>query len=160
MGIMQPHFQPNGQIVEIDSELVDALQNGYPPLGWEGDPLLFLAYNRADDRIELWRHNLNRDGRPGLVMRSKPGQRVADMNLIRFLLENDTRRNDVVANIQKHNDKVRKDAADAQRDKMEEAADRLYHGFQKDIGHHLTGSSRDLMPLPEAPWKKNSNERS
>lgn len=154
MGIMQPHFQPNGQIVEIDSELVDALQNGYPPLGWEGDPLLFLAYNRADDRIELWRHNLNRDGKPGMIMRSKPGQRVADMNLIRFLIEHDTRRNDVAADIAKHNAKVKSDHAAAQRDKMEEAADRLRHAFQKDIGQHVTGDTRDVMPLPEAPWKK------
>lgn len=158
MGIMQPHFQPNGQVVEIDSELVDALQNGYPPLGWEGDPLLFLAYNRADDRIELWRHNLNRDGKPGLVMRSRPGQRIADMNLIRFLVEHDTRRGyNPVDEIQKHNAKVRQAALDTQRDKMGEAAERLYHGFQKDIGQHLTGSTKDFMPLPEAPWKKDKN---
>lgn len=154
MGILNAHFQPNGQIVEIDSDLLDALQNGYAPLGWEGDPQLFLAYNRADDRIELWRHNLNRDGRPGMVMRSAPGQRTADMNLIQRLLDHDTRRTDVVANMQAHNAKVKKDAADLQRDKMGEAADRLYHGFQKDIGAHLTGSTRDYMPLPEAPWKK------
>ncbi len=154
MGIMTPHFQPNGQIVEIDSELLDALQNGYPTLGWDGDPQLFLAYNRATDRIEVWRHNLKADGRPGLVMQSKPGQRIADMNIIKVLMEHDTRRHDVAANIKKHNDAVRKSALDDQRDKMEEAADRLYHGFQKDIGAHLTGSTRDYMPLPEAPWKK------
>lgn len=153
MGILSPHFQPNGQIVEIDSELLDALQNGYPTLGWDGDPLLFLAYNRATDRIEVWRHNLNRDGKPGLVMQSKPGQRIADMNIIKVLMDHDTRRTDVAANIQKHNDKVRKDQLDAQRDKMGDAAERLYHGFQTDIGHHLTGSTRDFHPLPDAPWK-------
>lgn len=158
MGIMQPHFQPNGQVVEIDSDLLDALHNGYAPLGWEGDPLLFLAYNRATDRVELWRHNLNRDGKPGLIMRSKQGQRIADMNLIKFLVEHDTRRTDVLANIEKHNAQVRKDQLDAKRDKMGEAAERLYWGFQKDIGQHLTGSTRDFTPLPEAPWKKDKKD--
>ena len=153
MGIMTPHFQPNGQIVEIDSDLVDALQNGHPTLGWDGDPLLFLAYNRATDRIEVWRHNLNRDGKPGLVMQSKPGQRIADMNIIKVLMAHDTRRNDVVADMQKHNAKVRQDAKDAERDRMGEASERLYHGLQKDIGVHLTGSTWDYQSLPEAPWK-------
>lgn len=159
MGIMTPHFQPDGGMFEIDSDLIDALHNGYAPLGWEGDPLLFLAWNRATQRIELWRHNLNRDGKPGLVMRSKPGQRTADMNLIRFLVEHDTRRGyDAAADIAKHNAKVRQDHLDAQRDKMGEAAERLYHGFQKDIGQHLTGSTKDFMPLPEAPWKKDKKD--
>lgn len=160
MGILQPHFQPNGQVVSIDSEIVDALQNGYAPLGWEGDPLLFLAYNRQTDRIELWRHNLNRDGKPGLVMQSRPGQRVADMNLIKFLVEHDTRRGyDPVDDIQKHNAARNNTLQDAQRDRMGEAAERLYHGFQKDVGHHLTGSTRDFMPLPEAPWKKKKKKK-
>ena len=157
MGILQTHFQPDGGMVEIDSELIDALHNGYSPLGWEGDPLLYLAWNRQDQRMELWRHNLNRDGKPGMVMRGRPGQRVADMNLIRFLVEHDTRRTDVLGNIEKHNAQVRKDALSAQRDKMGEAAERLYHGFQKDIGSGLTGSTRDFTPMPEVPWKKNKD---
>ena len=155
--MLTTHFQPNGAIVEIDSELLDALQNGYSPFGWEGDPLLFLAYNRATDRIEVWRHNLNRDGKPGLVMQSKPGQRIADMNIIKVLMAHDTRRVDVVSDMQKHNAKVRADHVSDQRDKMGEAADRLRHAFQKDIGQHLTGDTRDFTPLPEAPWKKNQD---
>lgn len=157
MGVMRPHFQPDGGMVEIDSDLIDALHNGYAPLGWEGDPLLFLAWNRQTQRMELWRHNLNGDGKAGLIMRGKPGMRVADMNIIKFLIDHDTRRHDVAAQIIAHNEKVRQDAIDAQRDKMSEAADRLYHGFQKDIGQHLTGSTKDNMPLPEAPWKKDKS---
>lgn len=154
MGIMRPHFQPDGGMIEIDSDLIDMLHNGYSPLGWEGDPLLYLAWNRQTQRMELWRHNLHGDGKAGLIMRGKPGMRVADMNIIRFLVEHDTRRRNVVEDMFKHNEKVKKDQLDATRDKMGEAADRLYHGFQKDIGHHLTGSTKDYMPLPEAPWKK------
>lgn len=155
MGIMTPHFQPDGGMIEIDSDLIDALHNGDATYGWEGDPLLFLAWNRDTQRMELWRHNLNRDGKDGLIMRGPAGGRVADMNIIKFLVDHDTRRVDVVAGITKHNAQVKKDHAAAQRDKMGEAADRLYHGLQKDIGAHLTGSTRDLTPLPEAPWKKN-----
>lgn len=157
MGIMRPHFQPDGGMVEIDSDLIDALHNGYAPLGWEGDPLLFLAWNRQTQRMELWRHNLHGDGQAGLIMRSKPGQRTADMNIIRFLVDHDTRRHNVVEDMFKHNEQVRQDQLATTRDKMGEAADRLYHGFQKDIGHHLTGSTKDYMPLPEAPWKKNKD---
>lgn len=158
MGIMRPHFQPDGGMIEIDSDLIDALHNGYSPLGWEGDPLLFLAWNRQTQRMELWRHNLHRDGKAGLVMRGPVGGRVADMNIIRFLVEHDTRRGyDPVADYKAHNAKREKDLMDTQRDKMGEAAERLYYGFQKDIGQHLTGSTRDFMPLPEAPWKKDAN---
>jgi hypothetical protein len=152
---MAQHFQPDGGMIEIDGDLVDALHNGYAPLGWEGDPLLFLAWNRQDQRMELWRHNLAGDGKAGIVMRSKPGQRTADMNLIRFLVEHDTRRGyNPVDDYKAHNLKREATLRDAQRDKMGEAAERLYHGFQKDVGQHLTGSTRDFMPIPEAPWKK------
>lgn len=159
MGIMQPHFQPDGTMIEIDSGLVDALHNGYAPLGWEGDPQLFLAWNRAEQRMELWRHNLDGTGKAGLIMRGRPGMRVADMNIIKFLVTHDTRRGyDPVADYKAHNAKRNKDLQDAQRDKMGEAAERLYHGFQKDIGQHLTGSTWDFKSLPEAPWKKNSGD--
>lgn len=147
-------------MIEIDSDLMDALHNGYAPLGWEGDPLLFLAWNRQTQRMELWRHNLHGDGRAGLVMRSNPGQRVADMNMIKFLVTHDTRRGyDPMEDIAKHNEARRKQIQDDSRDKMGEAAERLYHGFQKDIGQHLTGSTKDFMPLPEAPWKKDKKDK-
>jgi hypothetical protein len=153
-----PHFQPGGGMIEIDSGLIDALHNGYPPLGWEGDRNLFLAWNRQTQRMELWRHSDRGDGKAHLIMRSKPGVRVADMNIILFLVQHDTRRGyDPVKEYKEHNRKREADLMSAQRDKMGEAAERLYHGFQKDLGQHLTGSTRDFMPLPEAPWKKDKD---
>lgn len=117
----------------MDSGLIDALHKGYPPLGWEGDPNLFLAWNRQTQRMELWRWNDVYQGKASLIMRSKPGMRVADMNIIHFLVQHDTRRGyDPVADIQKHNAATRKAHLETQRDKMGEAADRVLHGFLKD----------------------------
>lgn len=157
MGIYRQYPQPDGGIVEIDSDVMKALNEGYAPLGWEGDPRLYLAWNRQTLRMEMWRNC--EDGVHRMIMQGRPGMRVVDMNIIHFLVTHDSRRgHDAAAEIIKHNEKVRKDAADAQRDKMSEAADRLYHGFQKDIGHHLTGSTKDYMPLPAAPWKEDKSE--
>lgn len=157
MGIYRTYPQPDGGMVEIDSGVVDALQNGYAPLGWEGNRNLFLAWNRLTQRMELWLKGDN--GMCHLIMQGPPGGRVVDMNIIKFLVEHDTRRGyDPYKEIAEHNHKVREKHLDEQRDKMGEAAERLYYGFQKDIGQHLTGSTKDYMPLPEAPWKKDKSE--
>lgn len=144
-------------MVEIDSDVLKALNEGYSPLGWEGDPRLYLAWNRDTSRMELWRNC--EDGEHRLIIRGKPGQRVADMGLVLFLVQHDPRRGfDPHAEVKKANDARRKELDDAQYDKMGEAAERIYHGFQRDIGATLTGSTRDFMPLPAAPWKKDSDE--
>lgn len=153
--MIRPHFQPDGGIVEIDTEVQKALTEGYAPLGWEGDPRLFLAWNRGTQRMELWRNC--EDGVCRLIVRSRPGQRVVDMNLVHFLVTHDPRRGyDPAADVLAANKQARRSAIDDQRDKMGEAAERLYWGLQKDIGHTVTGSTRDFMPLPEAPWKKDA----
>lgn len=148
-----PHMQPDGGMVEVDTDVIKALKEGYAPLGWEGDPSLFMAWNRQTQRMELWRNC--EDGICRLIIRSRPGQRLVDMKLIQFLVQHDPRRGyDPVQDVQLQNAKRRKELADAQRDKMGEAAERLYHGFQKDVGATVTGTTRDFTPLPEAPWKK------
>lgn len=160
MGILRPHMQPDGGMVEIDSDLIDQLHNGYAPLGWEGDPQLFLAWNRQDQRIELWRHANDGTGKAFMVLRGPVGMRVADLRVIDFLVKHDTRRGyDPVQEMAKHNAARRKQVDDDTRDRMSEAADRLYHGFQKDIGQHLTGSTWDVQSLPEAPWKKDNADK-
>ena len=156
MGIMRPYSQPDGGFIEIDSDLMKALNQGYAPLGWEGDPRLYLAWNRDTQRMELWRNC--EDGEHRLIVRGKQGQRAADMNLVHFLVTHDPRRgHDPYEAVKNHNEAARKKLLDAQRDKMGEAAERLYHGFQKDIGATTTGLTRDYLPLPEAPWKKNKD---
>lgn len=41
-----------------------------PEVGWDGDPWLTLAYNKLQDRYEIWVEDPGRD--PVCVMRSKP----------------------------------------------------------------------------------------
>lgn len=132
MGIRQQHIQPDGGLVEIDSDVLRVLTQGDQTLGWEGDDRLYLAWNRQDQRIELWRNN--EDGVHRMILRGPVGQRVADMRLVQFLLDHDPNRGfDPAASVRQHNIQVRKDNLAAQRDRTSEAAERLLWGFHRDL---------------------------
>lgn len=80
------------------AEIVDMLHNGYPPLGWEGDPRLAL-YQQG----EAWMlYRLEHDGRLQAICRSKPNTHL-DVRLIKMLVDHDQRRGfDPVAFVEKH----------------------------------------------------------
>lgn len=150
-------FMPDGSQVLIDSDLMYKLHCGDPALGWEGDPTLILTFNGQTEQIELWRDCP--DGQPRLLIAGAPGKRVADLGLIKFLVEHDSQRG--YDAVQAVIDKELKRKADEQARHMDavgEAAERLYHGMKRDLGAYEGGSTRDLMTLPEAPWKKDDSD--
>lgn len=127
-----PIFNPYaGPTVELDTDVAVKLKLGDPAFGWEGDPALQLAYNRQTDRIELWREV--GDGMSVLVLQSKPGQRVVDMNLIKFLVTHDAQRGHNVANeIEAHNDARFAELAQQHAARMEEISDKLESAMRQD----------------------------
>lgn len=124
----------NGRGLWLDPEvqsIVDMLHNGVPALGWEGDERLAL-YRTEDGRWELWR--LEDDGEMRCVCRSRPGMRL-DETLIMRLVEHDSRKRDVMADLIRDNDALedrrQKEAIDA----LMEPMDKVLWGVVKDVGH-------------------------
>lgn len=156
MSIPLMQHLPNGMSLMVDSDFYDRLHNGDASVGWVGDPRL--AVYHENGRIEIWRHC--EDGEPRLIVRSRPGMDRLDAGVLRFLAEHDSqsRRNyDVRADMDAVNAAVQKELDRQQAERQEEAHERLYHALKKDIGAYEGGSTTDLMPLPEAPWKKDSD---
>ncbi len=129
MPIYKPYAGPT---VELDTDVAVKLKLGDPALGWEGDPALQLAYNRQTDRIELWREV--GDGMSVLVLQSKKGQRVVDMDLIKFLVTHDAQRGyDVAAEIEAHNTKRYAELKQQHEERMEEVSAKLAAALIKDL---------------------------
>lgn len=146
---------PNGMSLMVDNDFYDRLHNGDASVGWTGDERL--AVYHENGRIEIWRHC--EDGEPRLIVRSRPGMDRLDSGVLRFLAEHDTqsrRAYDARADMDLVNAAIRKELDRKQAEQTEEAHERLYHGLKKDIGAYEGGSTRDLMTLPTAPWKKDS----
>lgn len=156
MDLTLPTFLPGGGSLWVDEDFYKRLHWGDASIGWNGDPDLGVYY--LGDRIEIWRWC--EDGEPRRIMRSKPGVRALDTAALRFLAEHDSRRRggyDVKAEVDAHNAAI---DADKERDfdaKLEAAADKLHWALRKDLGAYVGGSTRRLMPLPAAPWKKDSD---
>jgi hypothetical protein len=133
MSLIRPFTMNNGVMVEMQGDVLDMLRFGYAPLGWEGDPRLTLAYNRVEDRIELWREE--DDGEFRIVTRSRPGMRTVDMNLVKFLVDHDRQRGfDPQKAVDDHNEKILKHNYEKTQGAIDEAADRLHGALRKDIG--------------------------
>lgn len=156
MSIPALNFLPNGMSLMVDNDFYNRLHYGDASVGWIGDERL--AVYHEGGRIEIWRHC--EDGEPRLIVRSRPGMDRLDSGVLRFLAEHDSqsrRGYDARADMDAVNAAVKKEYERQAKERMDEANDRLYHGLKKDIGAYEGGSTRDLMTLPEAPWKKDSD---
>lgn len=129
--IQHPETLMNGDVMMLEGDVADKIQLGDPTKGWEGDPRLVLAWNRRDQRIELWRRE--RDEHYHLVLRGKPGKRVVDMGIIDFLVSNDVRRGfNVEKYVNEHNDAVKRN--DPSNDRVAAATEKLLWAIKKDTG--------------------------
>ena len=145
-------FLPNGMSLLVDADFYNRLHNGDASVGWVGDPNLAVYHEHG--RIEIWRHC--EDGEPRLIVRSRPGMDRLDAGVLRFLAEHDSqsrRGYDVREDIATFNAAVEKELKRKNDEKVAESADRLRHALLKDVGAYEGGSTKDLMPLPAAPWK-------
>lgn len=79
-------------------EYQKALQHPKPELGWTGDPDLRLAWNRLEDRYEIWREEVFFDHSTGkwettfvIIGRAPHGERLDINAMIRGLVARDTK---------------------------------------------------------------------
>lgn len=128
---------PSGAAVLVDREVMDGLleklHKGVPTMGWAGDPRLCLAFNRPDQRWELWR--LEHDYQYRLICRSKPGMGL-DNRLISSLVAHDSRRGyNVGADIIQSNTRLQDGLDQQTHERMVDIMTRVYWNAGKDVGH-------------------------
>jgi hypothetical protein len=152
MTIQLPVLLNDGSSLLMDADFDRRLKEGDASIGWTGDERLGVYY--ANGCLELRR--LCEDGELRVVMRARPGMKVLDTQTLRFLAEHDSqsrRAYDARADMDKHNDTIRRDAERHVASYREAAAEKLRWALRRDIGAHVGGSSHVLMPLAAAPWK-------
>jgi hypothetical protein len=155
--IQLPVLLNDGSSLLMDADFDKRLKEGDPSIGWTGDERLGVYY--ADGRIEIRR--LCEDGELRVIMRSRPGMQVLDTQALRFLAEHDSqsrRAYDARADMDQHNDTIRRDAERNIAARNEQSAEKLRWALRRDIGAHVGGSTRVLMPLAAAPWKNKESK--
>lgn len=73
----------------LGQQIQEALHRPDPTTGWTGSPDLVAAYNRLEDRWELWEDQ--GDGTHRLIARGPCGERLSIPQMLRGLVERDTR---------------------------------------------------------------------
>jgi hypothetical protein len=152
MTIQLPVLLNDGSTLLVDADFDRRLREGDATVGWTGDERLGVYY--ADGRVEIRR--LCEDGELRTVMRSRPGRKILDTQALRFLAEHDSqsrRAYDVRADMDAHNDQVRRDAERRRQAATEAFAEKLQWALRRDIGalegglqkkdHYVSGRSRN-----------------
>jgi hypothetical protein len=120
----------------IGGDLSDIITKGSPAMGWEGDPFLMVCWNKELNRIEIWDER-NGAGKESLVGSAPFDPPPNPYQMVQYLMMRDMSRksvNEIVQEIDDHNDKIMKDREKEQADKMEEAEDRVAFAHHQTVG--------------------------
>ena len=116
------------------------IREGMPEVGWDGDPWLTLAYNKLEDRMEIWQEDPGRD--PVCVMRSKPLDEngvPSIQELCVHLASHDLRKiasGMIEKRIDDHNAAVEKAAQERGFQEQAAALEKVYWHVGKEIGEY------------------------
>lgn len=116
------------------------IRQGLPEVGWDGDPWLTLAYNRLQDRYEIWIEDPGRD--PVCILRSKPFSEngVPSIHeLCIHLRDHDLRKiaaHQIEARIDKHNLAVEAAAAEAGFQQQAAALEKVYWHVGREVDQY------------------------
>ncbi len=119
----------------IGNDLADIITKGSPAMGWEGDPFLMVCRNRQLNRIEIWDER-NGAGRETLVGSAPFDPPPNPYQMVQYLLARDMSRKSVdqiVKEIDDHNDKIIEDQKKEHDHRMEEAEDRVALAHHKEV---------------------------
>lgn len=120
----------------IGNDLADIITKGSSSMGWEGDPFLMVCGNKELNRIEIWDER-NGAGKETLVGSAPFDPPPNPYQMVQYLLMRDMSRksvNQIVQEIDDHNDKIFADKAKADAEKLEEAEDRIELAVTKEMG--------------------------
>lgn len=139
MAIITNVRERQAPMVEITSDVLDIarrIREGDEL--WRGDPTMRLTYN-PDPTIRRFEViGLDVTGAPYIAA----AHDRCDQTLLIKLAEGDPRRGNVFERVMKHNEQVRKDREDAERDQRMEIADKMHWAIKQDLGQHLGGRRR------------------
>src|ERR1044071_8911243 len=135
MGLSVPYTTPRGHQVVVNSDVLDVaarIQRGDPTCGWEGDPRMFVVFNYVTEKYEVWRRC--EDNKDRIIMSAEP--REFDARVIVRLVQSDTRHVNVLAEMEKHNERVERQQQEEHAEMMKEVNDILARGA---MGSYLPG---------------------
>lgn len=121
-----PTFVPYAQDIQ------KMLKEGCSSIGWEGDPRLYVAPRKGAEGYVVGR--LGEDGSKHLICVSKPPHKL-DIQLLIMLRDNDTRKHNVLARVDRHNASVERENDRRTFERTAEGLHRVLHGLKKDVGH-------------------------
>ena len=119
----------------LGSGFADMLKYGIPTMGWEGDPFLMVCWNKQLDRIEIW-DTRQGEGEEQLVGSAPASPPPSPHKMIEYLMMRDTHRksmDDIISEIDTHNDKIMESKDKVIKDQMEEASDHVELAVHKEI---------------------------
>lgn len=120
----------------IGTDLSDIITKGSPAMGWEGDPFLMVCLNKQLNRIEIWDER-NGAGKETLVGSAPFDPPPNPYQMVQYLLMRDMSRksmDQIVKEIDDHNDKIIDDEKKKHADRMEEAEDKVALAHHKEVG--------------------------
>ena len=120
----------------IGNDLADIITKGSSSMGWEGDPFLMVCWNKELNRIEIWDER-NGAGRETLVGSAPFDPPPNPYQMVQYLMMRDMSRksiNEIVDEIDDHNDKIIEDKRKVDADRMEEAEDIVAFAHHKTVG--------------------------
>lgn len=119
--------------VPYSHDIQRKLKEGDPSIGWEGDERLYVAPREGAEGYVVGR--LCEDGVKRLICVSKAPHRL-DQELLIQLRDHDTRRVNVLKQVNDHNARIQKAHDDRATERISEAMERVIHGLRKDQGHN------------------------
>ncbi len=120
----------------IGTDLSDIITKGSPAMGWEGDPFLMVCLNKQLNRIEIWDER-NGAGKETLVGSAPFDPPPNPYQMVQYLLMRDMSRksmDQIVKEIDDHNDKIIEGEKKKHADRMEEAEDKVALAHHKEVG--------------------------
>tara|TARA_R110000824_G_scaffold37452_1_gene114920 strand:- start:24 stop:467 length:444 start_codon:yes stop_codon:yes gene_type:complete len=134
-----PDIRHELEIAAVGEHLQRYIREGLPTAGWDGDPWLTLAYNKLEDRYEVWVEDPGRS--PKCVLRSKPFSRgePSIQELCIHLRDNDLRKksvDDVLAAVDAHNAATERKARESGFQAQAAALEKVYWSVGKATGDY------------------------
>lgn len=134
-----PDIRHELAVAAVGEHLQSYIRMGMPEVGWDGDPWLTLAYNKLQDRYEIWVEDPGRD--PVCVMRSKPFDEGVPsiQELCAHLASHDLRKiaaSTIEKRIDDHNLKVQAAAAERGLQQQAEALEKVYWHVGREVGEY------------------------
>lgn len=137
---MPPDIRHELAVTAVGEHYQEFIRNGMPAVGWDGDPFLTLAYNKLQNRFEVWVEDPGRE--PVCVMRTKPfgeGKAPSVQELCIKLRDHDLRKlsaDMITKRIDDHNAKVEQAARDKGHQEQAEALSKVYWHVGREMGEY------------------------